>query len=57
MAKAISFYNWFLQLGGDVKSLDVGNLVTTLNIVHVQFSSFKHRTEEIKQLFNHKFNA
>ena len=56
MARAINFYDWFKGLGGDIKNLDVGSLVTTLNNINVQVSSFKHRTEEIKQKFNHKFN-
>lgn len=56
MIRAINFYDWFKGLGGDTKNLDVANLVTALNNVHVQVSSFKQRKDEIKTMFNHKFN-
>jgi len=56
MEKANQFYIWFTSLGGEVKLLNVENIVATVNEPQFLVSTLKTRAKEIKEKYNHKFN-
>jgi len=54
MKEINKFYKWFNKCGGVIPMhLDIK--FDKLNYIQVQVSSFKHRANEVKELFNYKF--
>ena len=54
--KANDFYNWFQNLGGDLRGFNAENLIASCTETFNKISSFKNRSAEVKAKFNHKFN-
>lgn len=55
MKKANKFYDWFLNLGGNMVHIDVSIIVLKLNNPIFNISSFKNRGQEIKDKYNYRF--
>lgn len=49
----IKFYNWAKNKGVDLKNFNPENLCFDVPIIE---SSFKNRSAEVKENFNHQFN-
>jgi hypothetical protein len=50
----IKFYLWLVSIGADLKNFDPNNLEID-EIAPKQKSSFKKRSQQIKEMYNYKF--
>ncbi len=50
-----NFYNWFLNIGGEVSKLNYEKIGSSLNRIPLLHANLKTKPKEIKDKYNHKF--
>lgn len=54
--KANNFFDWFQNLGGNLVEFNAENVIISCTETFNKISSFKNRSTEVKEKYNHKFN-
>jgi len=52
---SLNFYNWFLNIGGEMSNIKVDIVESSVNRIPLIHANLKSRASEIKEKYNHKF--